>query len=286
MKSLKFKTSHSAVLSVVLLANISVAQANSGTVNDDYVGQDNGSFENTDDYTAERFDISSMDYSNDGTSVTFTIRSAEHVTGFGLQSYFDEWVNDDTSFKPGDLFLSTDGWSPFTNGNETQPGYGFDAFDEFNQSSNGTDWEYVIHLIGQTTGPFNDPASSGTTQLYNLADGGEIDRGSIRGSQEALYSPESFDGDNTNPLGAGAWNIFDANNNGTFDSMSITMLLSDGFQDVWRESVVNGGEMGFHWTMSCANDIIEGSFETPVPAAAYLFGTGLIGLIAVARRKV
>jgi hypothetical protein len=44
--------------------------------------------------------------------------------------------------------------------------------------------------------------------------------------------------------------------------------------------------MGIHWGMTCANDVIEGSVSTvPVPAAAWLFGSGLLGLVGVARRK-
>jgi hypothetical protein len=263
------------------MAVSSVSQA--FTVNDEYIGSDNGAFENTDDYTQLKFDISSMTYSRIGDAVTFTLKASENDDGFGLESYFSAWVNDDTSFFPGDLFLSTDGWSPFTNGNETQPGYGFDAFDEFNQTQNGEDWEYVIQLAGQDDF-FNGPQGSGVTQLYNTADGGEIVKGSIRGAQEALYDDESFDGDNTNPLGAGTWNIFDSNGNGVEDSMDITMLLSDGLQGVFDEAALNGESgLGFHWTMSCANDVIEG--YVPVPAAVWLFGSGLLGLVGIARRR-
>ena len=267
------------------MAVSTATQAITFSVADNYIGQDFGSFENTDDYTQKKFDISSMDYTNDGTSVTFTLRASESNNGFGLESYFSAWVNDDTSFFPGDLFLSTNGWAPYTNGNETQAGYGFDGFDEFNQTQNGENWEYAIKLSGQLDG-FN-PQGSGTTQLYNTADGGEIIGGSIRSSQEALYDTESFFGsDNTNPLGAGSWNIFDSNSNGVEDSLSITMLLADGFQDVLDEANANGGELGFHWTMSCANDVIEGAVPSvPVPAAVWLFGSGLLGLVSIARRR-
>jgi hypothetical protein len=260
-------------------------------VNDDYVGQDFGSSENTDDATQAKFNISGMDYETDATSVTFTLRASETDNGFGTESYFSAWVNDDTSFWPGDLFLSTDGWSPFLNGTETQAGYGFDGVDFFSGASNGEDWEYVIQLSGQKNG--FDPQGSGTTQLYNTADGGEINNGSIRTSQEALYDEQSFDGDNNNPLGAGSWNIFDSNSNGIEDSMSITMLLSAGFQDVIDEAAVNAANngisieeaLGFHWTMSCGNDVIEGVLPAPVPAAVWLFGSGLLGLVGIARRR-
>lgn len=280
-------------LFVAGMATSSMTHAVTVHVNDNYVGQDNGSFENTDDFTQQKFDISGMDYETDGANVTFTLRASENNNGFGVESYFSAWVDDDTSFFPGDLFLSTDGWSPFVSGSETQPGFGFDGFDEFNQTVNGEDWEYVIQLAGQTTGAFNDPAGSGTTQLYRISDGGEVEGGSIRGSQEAIYHDESFNGDNTNPLGAGSWNIFDSNNNGIEDSLSITMALAGAYQGLLDEAATNASNngvpieeaLGFHWTMSCGNDVIEGVLPAPIPAAVWLFGSGLLGLVGIARRR-
>ena len=48
----------------------------------------------------------------------------------------------------------------------------------------------------------------------------------------------------------------------------------------------NVREWGLHWTMECANDVIEGSFNpVPEPATALLFGAGLAGLAAFGRRR-
>jgi hypothetical protein len=237
-------------------------------VNDDYLGWDGFIGPNDEDTTGGiKFDISGMDYTNDGTSVTFTLRSPD-ASGLG---YFDAWQKDTTNFQPGDLFLSTDGWTPFDDGS---PGFGSDS------TANGEDWEYVIDLGDIDT--FNNQLSGGA-QLYSIADGGVIEGGSIRSVQEATYDPDDFFNPNTNPLGAGSWLVFDEDTDGTFDSMSITMLLSDGFQGVLDEADANGQGLGFHWTMSCGNDTIEG--VVPVPAAVWLFGSGLLGLVGFARRR-
>lgn len=289
------------------MAISSVSQADTTTINDNYIGQANGSlgsFSNSDDATSEDFDITSMDYSNDGTSVTFTLRSFEGPT-FG--SYFDDWANDDTNFAPGDLFLSTNGWTPHDDGT---PGFGNDGFDEsFGEYTfNGTPWNYVINLEGLTSNRTNGNSAgtiSGSTELYSLAlngsneliDGGGIVEGSIRARQEAFYDPTdncfACDFNNTNPLGGGSWNIFDANSNGIDDSLSITMLLTDGFQALIDEAANNAAAngtpieeaIGVHWTMACSNDVIEGAFAAPIPAAVWLFGSGLLGLVGIARRR-
>ena len=78
--------------------------------------------------------------------------------------------------------------------------------------------------------------------------------------------------------GALATGSFDDSANGTLDdglgsySMSWSKLITGGSFD---------GKTGF-WVMT---GDITASTVVPVPAAAWLFGSGLVGLVAVARRK-
>ena len=75
----------------------------------------------------------------------------------------------------------------------------------------------------------------------------------------------------------GAWLTLDSTN---IYFLTITTDLSkiDGWSSVQ--------EWGLHWTMACANDVIEGSFSpVPEPATALLFGAGLAGLAAFGRRR-
>lgn len=165
---------------------------------------------------------------------------------------------------PGDLFLSTTGWSPA--GNATNH-YGTD------DSTNGTTWNYVISL----SDIYNDNTIlSGGAILYKTADG-DIGYGSSRTAQE-VYA--SFDGDVTS-YGTGNWSYIKEATGEM--SLLITMDLSELLGIDWDGK----SALGFHFTMDCGNDVIEGSIApVPLPSACLLLGSALVGLMGVARRRI
>ena len=202
------------------------------------------------------YDISGMDVSILNGTLTVIIYSNK-------DNYFGKWLLNKSAYAPGDLFLSTTGWNPletstdtFTNGKRN---YNSDG------AGVGTSWDFVVALEDVLT------ANKGTSKLYSTADG-NISYGTLRDAQEAYFSPST----NPTSLGTGVWEIVSPTNANPY--LLITTSLTNEMQNV--------REWGLHWTMECANDVIEGSFSpVPEPATALLFGAGLAGLAAFGRRR-
>lgn len=57
--------------------------------------------------------------------------------------------------------------------------------------------------------------------------------------------------------------------------------------DISNLNLVAGMSLGFHWTMGCANDVIEGAVQAgvPEPSTVLLLGSGILGVLAVIRKK-
>ena len=202
-----------------------------------------------------RFDINAI-------NVTFSENSMNiAITGNYFTSFLAGGVY---NMKPGDLFISTTGWDME---GMTAP-YASDTI------NTGQQWNYVFDLgINTSLG------TSGTGYLYSL-DRGSIDQSNVsgfqspgayvfRGSQEWAFTPYQQTANNF--LATGSWVISD---NQLLFSINTSSLPFSG------ESI------GFHWTMQCGNDVIEGAAApVPEPSTMLLLGSGLVGLWGVRKRR-
>lgn len=237
------------------------SSAYSSTIIDNYIGSDAHHYGDVIGATSD-FDINSMQVTISGSTLNVSIDT--NFAGKADDGLFTNATNG-LGIGYGDLFLSSS-WTP--NGNAPY---------ETDNASNGTVWEYGFSLSNRWMSE-ND---NGTGTLYKLASGDNhadilmsdnfIDSAfDFRNGQEVAVNTASA---NVSSVGSGTWDIDAANN-----------LIN--FQiDLAGTNLLFGDEIALHWGATCANDTIEGVAPVPVPAAVWLFASGMIGLFGVARRK-
>jgi hypothetical protein len=160
------------------------------------------------------------------------------------------------SFNSGDLYINSQGW----NATQTVAGDHY-VNDVFSQSEG---WNYVV-----TNGSFG-------WGLYTLV------ADSAHGYQDT-WSPTNYTYRDQQAWRGGA-NQFIGGANYSLSGNTLTFTFNTGDLN-WTDSV------GFHWTMKCGNDVIEGMIsapeqpQVPEPSTLVLVGLGLTGIIVYKKRR-
>lgn len=158
----------------------------------------------------------------------------------------------------GDLFVSTDGWNPY---GDAGAGYPDDRF------GFGETWEYALDTSSSniySVNPDHIQLANDvmTTPAYHY-----------RNNQEVLYNPD---------VNEGSQGSFAFSHAGSLISYSFN-LSSFGLS--WEDEL----DLGFHWAMTCGNDVIQGGIHkaaVPEPGTMLLLGLGIAGLGAAGRKRV
>lgn len=249
-------------------SSISPTDFTTQTINDNYIGAGASG----DVYgSTSKYNIDKMTVKRQGTTMTVDI-----FTSF--------WNDVSSSIKFGDLFMATGNgndnpWNPYGSGKHK-----YDRSSSSNNHNTGTNWNYVYDLEGGRSG------SSGTGKLksgFNRSD--LYTSTNLMGSSGHRYDQavRLRDRSHQTTHSTSNWSIGSQKyyiNGTSYKNLRLTF-------DVAGTALATAHQIAFRWTMTCANDIIEGLVSvapgdttTPIPAPQTI-ALMLLGLAGLSFRK-
>ncbi len=239
---------------------LTAASANAYVLNDNYIGgYDTGGVVRDVIGNLNGFNTLGIDVSIAGNEVTVDI-ATNFWDDIGI---FPTLTASGSGIGVGDLLLA-DSWSA---AGTAASGYVQD------NSTTGTVWQYGIAVDNAYS------STGGSATFYKLNGSSNADtvlnsdhfmsNGYYRSGQEVAVNEDSAYVEILS--NTASWAVSQDKVSFTFDAADTGLL---------------GGEMGLHWAMMCANDVIEGSVSTVVsePATIPLLGLGLLSLYFIRRK--
>ena len=208
------------------------------------------------------FDVISAELTRNNNILTVNIHT--NFAGRSDEGLFSGYTYNGNGIGYGDLFLSTN-WSPYGSAPYLQ-----------DDSSNGTIWEYGLSLDNRySDGP-------GIATLYQL-NSGDNDANALLSEDfmsGAIYrnGQEVAVDTNSNVTAVSSQNLW------TVDTVNDIISFNI---DITGTALASSSAIGFHWGMTCANDVIEGlhEFDVPEPASMSLLALGLLGAMRLRKQS-
>ncbi|MCF8092154.1 MAG: PEP-CTERM sorting domain-containing protein [Desulfotignum sp.] len=239
------------ILALIWMAN--PVHATTWTIEDSYIG---GNY--AQEYAKNGGDviaINSSEFDIDLMNVTI------ETNGDVLVQIETQYLDGTLGTTYGDLFVSINGWNP---SGDSSSGYSTDIY------TTGESWEFALNTVsGNMFAVDEDNIWLSDDEFY-------YDPYSwYRHDQEVVYNP-------------GADEIFLPYSFGFVHNTDLGLIEYafnlEAFGLTWEDEL----DLGFHWAMTCANDVIEGGIHkaaVPEPGTMLLLGLGIMGLGAVGRKK-